>query len=434
MLRLILVTLGCGAGGLWGMRAIVGAGCLLAWNDFFRPTAWARYTGWMHPNVFPAHHFTYAVLLFAVFFTTWKKRWTGATFYLLVLIAWIWICTAKAFHRETAYLKAVEATKYIVPAVIMSLALTTRRWQQFFVYTLAYSVGAWMAHHGLLTLLRQAPEINMAIPAGQMTDRNDFLVAGTGCLPLLIYVGWYYEGWYRKWVRLGTKAMVGLAVVCFFTSLSRGAVLGITSLLMFWSFMTGRFLKRMSVAVVLLVIGVALSPDFLWERMSTIEMGVEQDEASAARRIGHMLTAIDVTLDYPIFGVGPSNYPLIAPAYNDTASEPHSIWLKCSAEFGFTMLVFFVAIVARIVKQLLVVARSARREKEKETEGMATALACAIVGFLATGTFTSQFLSEYLWSIIAVSGAFLASEAVRTKAPKATADAEAPVLAGAAAE
>ena len=30
------------------------------------------------------------------------------------------------------------------------------------------------------------------------------------------------------------------------------------------------------------------------------------------------------------------------------------------------------------------------------------------MGFLATGTWTSQFLSEYLWAIFALAGAFLA--------------------------
>ena len=62
----------------------------------------------------------------------------------------------------------------------------------------------------------------------------------------------------------------------------------------------------------------------------------------------------------------------------------------------------------------------------------ATALACAIFGFVATGSFTSQFLSEYLWAIIAVSGAFIASEKLKAREEFAAAQETAePLAAGA---
>ena len=53
--------------------------------------------------------------------------------------------------------------------------------------------------------------------------------------------------------------------------------------------------------------------------------------------------------------------------------------------------------------------QKAAAKNDKETEAFCTMLSCAIVGFLATGTFTSQFLSQYLWSIFALTGAFLAT-------------------------
>jgi hypothetical protein len=74
------------------------------------------------------------------------------------------------------------------------------------------------------------------------------------------------------------------------------------------------------------------------------------------------------------------------------------------------------------------IAKKARLDKDKDTERLATALCCAIVGFLATGSFTSQFLSEYLWSIIGLSGAFIAAEKVRAReAVTATAEAVPPL-------
>jgi len=415
MIRLSIVCLMYGVGTLWGLQAILGAGCFLIWNDIFRPAAWARHVSFLHPSVFPSHHLTFAVLMFATIFTTWKKRWNAGTTILLILVGWIWVCAIRAQHQVPAYAKAIEATKYLVPSVIMSLALCSRRYQQIFIYALAYAVGIWMAWSGLHTLLKGSPEIHMSIPDGQMTDRNDFLVAGTGCLPLLIYTAFHYNGRWQKWVRIGTKAMVFLSVIAFFTSLSRGAIVGLTALIGFYAVATGRVGRRLIIAGCLLAIAVVVTPSFVWERLGTIDVSEEQTEQSAASRVAIMATAVEVTLDYPIFGVGPANFPHVALAYDWRAVEPHSIWLKCSSEFGLTMLVFFIAILVSLCTTLRRIAMAARARNDKDTEGLATALACAIFGFVATGSFTSQFLSEYLWAIIAVSGAFIAAEKLKAR-------------------
>jgi hypothetical protein len=400
-----------------GVQSVLWAGCLLVWNDIFRPVPWARNWGFLHPQVFPSHYFCAAVLLVAVGVTRWQKRWNTASTVITVLLAWVWISAIWAESWEVAQAKAIESTKYLIPVLIMSIALTTRRWQQIFIYMLAFSVGIWMAWHGYLTLvLRGAtPETTMSIPHGQMTDRNDFLVAGTGCLPLLLYVAWRYEGIFQRWVRVGTKILCAFACVVFFTSLSRGAMLGLAMLLMFYAIGTGRFGRRVIIVAVLLCGVLPMIPDFVWGRMGTIEWSQEQTEGSAANRMALMIAGWEMTLDHPIVGVGPDNYFVAVPRYTDRGQEPHSIWLKCSSEFGMTMLIFFVATMSYFVLALRKVTISARRRGDKATELMGLSLCCAIVGFLATGSWTSQFLSEYLWSIVAVSGAFLALERTRKR-------------------
>ena len=427
-MRLILVTLMYGVGALMGVQSVVVAVCFLVWNDIFRPAAFARYLSYLDPRVFPSHHLTFAVLMVAIFFTKWKRRWNTATTVLLVLLGWVWVCTIKAEHQVVAYEEAIEITKYLFPAIIMSLAMCTRRFQQLFVYTMAYAVGIWLAWHGFISAIQGQPEISMAIPDGQMTDRNDFLVGGTAALPLLAYTAWNYVGPFQRWVRLGTKAMFAFSVIAFFMSLSRGAILGLTALTGFYAMGTGRMGKRLPIAVVLIVAALLVTPAFVWERLGTIEWGGEQTESSAAARMSIMLTAVDVTLDYPIFGVGPNNFPSVALTYDWRATEPHSLWLKASAEYGLTMLIFFIGVIVSTCTALRRIAKKARKDKDKDTERLATALCCAIVGFLATGSFTSQFLSEYLWAIIALSGAFIAAEKVRARETvAATAEATPPL-------
>jgi O-antigen ligase len=303
-----------------------------------------------------------------------------------------------------------------------------RRLQKYFLYTLASSVGIWLAWSGIHTaVIKGAPEIHMSIPGGQMTDRNDFLVAGTGCVPLLAFVGWHYDGPWQKWIRRGTKLMVLCSLFAFFGSLSRGAVVGLSALALFYAIGTGRIFKRAGLVFVLVAIALPLVPLETWERLSTIEVSDQQSEASAYHRVEHMKAAVRVTFDHPLTGVGPQNFPRASQGlgYQKFASEPHSLWLKCSSEFGLTLFLVFTGTVIWAVLRLLGRARRARREKDGESEGMATALCCSIVGFLATGTFTSQFLSEYLWCIIALAAAFLATERDSARRPAAGTAAEA---------
>ncbi|MDH3591044.1 MAG: O-antigen ligase family protein, partial [Planctomycetota bacterium] len=276
-------------------------------------------------------------------------------------------------------------------------------------FTLAASVGAWLIHHGVTTVLSGSAQIRMAIPGGQMSDRNDFMVAGTACIPMLVYIGWSYQGAYAKWLRPALKFGTVFAVGALFYSLSRGAFLGFTALLVWYGILTGRFFQRLPLVLLLgLVIAVTL-PDVVIERMTTLKLGERQTESSAINRLEHMHTAVEVTLDFPLTGVGPAVFPHASRRYSAFTAEPHSLWLKCSAELGLPMLIFFLMLVARLLWRLNKVAGAARLRGDKDTEHFSTALSCALVGFLATGTFTSQFMSEYMWAIIALIGAFLAT-------------------------
>jgi len=407
---MILVLAIFGAGTVAGLQSAVIASCFFIWNDTFRPAEWAYYHGILRPETFKAVHIATAVLALSLFIRPWKRRWTGVATAMLVFLGWVFVCALAAQFKEIAVEKAVTTAKYMIPLAFISATICTRSAQHLFLYTLAASVGIWMIHHGVNAILANEPEINMAIRGGQMSDRNDFMVAGTACIPMILYIGFQYDGPARKWVRIIAKAGAVFSAGALFFSLSRGAVLGFTALLFWYAVSTGRFFKRLFTVAAVAGLLIAIMPAFVWERMSTIEMGEDQTESSAANRLIHMKTAVDVTLDYPLTGVGPSNFPIVSNRYtSEFMAEPHSLWLKCSSEYGLPMLIFFLLLVGRLLFRLRATAAAARRRGDRQTEALATTLNCALFGFLATGSFTSQFLSEYMWAIIGLIGAFLAT-------------------------
>ncbi len=409
MLRMLLVLFAYAVGITVSLPNAVYASCFFIWSDIFRPPAWARYHGILHPDIFYPVHICTGVLAFSIIFCKWKHRWNLGATVILVSLGWFFISALCAEYRDIAIGKTLIIAKYFIPLAFISATLCTRNAQRLFIYTLAASVGVWMAHHGLLALIKNRPITDMAIPRGQMTDRNDFLVAGTACVPLMLYAAFHYQGRWQKAIRGGILLGSAFAIIAVVYSLSRGAMVGFALLLMWYSFLTGRFFRRIAVGGIIAIVALACMPQFVWERLSTIETEGEQTESSARHRVEHMVVAIRVTLDYPLTGVGADNFPIVSNRHSVFSAEPHSLWLKCSSEYGMPMLVFFVLLVFLFLSRLRQRAKLARALGDRGGEALATTLSCALVGFLATGTFTSQFVSEYMWSIIGLIGAFLAT-------------------------
>lgn len=408
MLRMIFVLVAYAVGVTVSVGSAVYASCFFIWSDIFRPTDWARRYGLLNTHFYPVHICT-AALAISILMRPWKRRWNLGATVIVVSLGWFLVSALCAEYRDLAIEKIVYTFKYFIPLAFISATLCTRNAQKLFLYTLAGSVGIWMAHHGLIGLLRMSPLISMSIPGGQMSDRNDFLVAGTACMPMMLYAAFHYEGRLQRWIRPVILAGSGFAALAVVFSLSRGAIVGFSALLIWYSFLTGRFFRRIAIGGLIVIVAVVFMPGFVWDRLTTIKTSEYQTEGSARNRIEHMMTAVKVTLDYPLTGVGADNFTNVSLRYSDFDAEPHSLWLKCSSEYGIPMLVFFGLAVLLFLVRLRRRANLARSLGDKDGEALATALSCALFGFLATGTFTSQFLSEYLWAIIGLIGAFLAT-------------------------
>lgn len=431
MLRTILVLFCYATGTVLSLRSVAYASSFFIWSEIFRPLDFAR------RFVFFKHaHLVAGVLLISLFLCKWKRRWNWVATMMCVLIGWMAISSTFAQFPHLAWFRFDKAVKYLIPLLIISISLVDRFGQNLFLYTLAASVGVWGAQAGLHCILTGSPNINMGIPGAQMTDRNDFIAGVIGALPLMAYAAWNYGWRYQRLVRNIAKATLVLSVAAIFFSLSRGGVLASFALFIYFMFATGRFSKRLVLGVVVLMVAVAFMPGFVTERLATIDLDLEeQSEASAAGRLNLIKVGINMTLAHPVTGVGPDNFNHMAVAHGHYKNnEPHNIWLKCSGEYGLPMLVMFILTILFLLKGLKRERRFARASGDRETEMMSMALSCAIVGFLAAQTFLSMFLSEFMWSLFGVAGAFLASmEAKRREEAKAarleTAPEPAPVLA-----
>ncbi len=414
-MRVIAILICYGVGTLLSLRSVTYAACLFIWSEIFRPIdfAWRVFE-------FPAAHLVAATLLLSLFMAKWQRRWNPVATLVLAMIGWIYVCAFFAVHRVVAMDHALFATKYLIPLVIISISLTTRWSQKMFLYTLAASVGLWAAQAGL-HLASKGPGDEVFIRGGQMSDRNDFMAGVLACLPMLVYIARSYDWRYKKLMRAAAWAMIAMSLVAMVRSNSRGAILGAGLLFAFFLLATGRIGKRLVLGGAVVVVALMFMPDSVVERMSTIEMSTDvQTESSASNRLALAKIGIEMTLDYPITGVGPKNFTYLVTSYGfDTRHDPHTIWLKASAEYGFPMLMLFLLTIWLILSRLARERKFAAERGDRDTERLAITLSCSIVGFLGAATFLSQFLSEYFWAICCLTGAFIGREEYRRRNPDA---------------
>lgn len=421
-MRAIIVLFLYAVGTALGLRDPVMASSFFIWSEIFRPLDFAWRRDW-----FPAAHLVAIVLVLSIVFRRWEKRWNPVATFLLTLTSWVFICSIFTIPqlRHLAMDNAWKAAKWLLPLVLITITLVSRKAQNIFVYTLALSVGIWSAQAGFHCVTHGAPEPTMNIRGGQMTDRNDFMVGVVAALPLMLYMAASYGWKWQRWVRLGIRVAVLLSIVAVFFSLSRGAIVGGAALLIYYAFATGRIGKKVLLSTAIVGIVLVLAPAFFFQRMGTLEMRTDrQTEGSAQQRLEQMRVGYEMAIDHPVVGVGAGVFQYVAPSYGPHALEPHNIWIKAAAEYGFPMLILFVLFVAFILRALGRERKVAHAAGDRATERLAVALSCSIIGFLGTSTFTSMFLSEYLWAIVAVAGAFLADRQrgrLETPAPQGAA-------------
>lgn len=145
------------------------------------------------------------------------------------------------------------------------------------------------------------------------------------------------------------RYLLAAAIFTFYTYLiwqskSRGAILGIGTLIVAWYWLKAQN-KKMATAIV--VIGACMS--FL--AMSAIKRNAEDVEGSTSNRIIYWKAGLNMAVRNPIFGVGYGGYSLRLSEFANglvgtegAHKTVHSTWLLALAETGFMGFIFYIGI------------------------------------------------------------------------------------------
>jgi O-antigen ligase len=182
------------------------------------------------------------------------------------------------------------------------------------------------------------------------------------------------------------------------------------------------------------VLGMRLAGPAVMQRFSSTFVDEGERDKSAQSRIEMWIACWDLTLRYPIFGVGPSNWGRYAPEYEFPAGkEAHTLWLQTSAEMGFPGIGLLLAFYGFTCWRLFKLIIRPPPGIDPFHLDVARMVIAALAGFAASATFVTIIGLEIPYYICAMGAASLKVWAMEsTQATQNQTWGIAPQLAGAA--
>jgi O-antigen ligase len=132
---------------------------------------------------------------------------------------------------------------------------------------------------------------------------------------------------------------------------------------------------------------------------------------SAQLRKQMLVKSLEVTLEHPLFGIGPGDFPVISGAWIET----HDVYTEFSAEAGIPSLILFLMIYWYALKQLHEVKRRAPRQSDLSM--LAAASRASLIAFALVAFFYPDAYQIFLYFVLSYATA-LHEIAVRQNRPE----------------
>ena len=291
--------------------------------------------------------------------------------------------------------------KYIVPILFISSGLRSIQDLKIVLAALVFSVGIWGAQAGVYCLIHGVT-INIGIPGGLLEERNYLSAVMLSITPLMIYFLFNYNWKFKRWGRLLIGFMTVTNVAGVFLSNSRGATIGVVGVVVSYIFLLSKKKVR-DFIVLFFLIGIILFflPKEYYERVKTIRFSRTQTEHSAQERIELAHAAVYVTMENPVFGIGPGCWLLREKKYSFIPHYQHSIWLVLSSEYGIPGLLIYSFIIFFTFKRIYNVRNVSLKINDEDSYYLSSCLILALIGVLICYSFLNHPFGEYLWTLVA---------------------------------
>ena len=227
---------------------------------------------------------------------------------------------------------------------------------------------------------------------------------------------------------------VGAMIWMLVLTASRGGFLNVVfSIVLTWWFILRRSFRGRMVGLIValcLIVPVARAPEVFWLRLQTIWNGLEaaasttaaSAEESTEERGNLLKRSVSYTLQYPIFGVGLGNFPVIngnqlrqPEAWHGT----HNTFTEISSEAGLPALVLFLLLLGAVLRHAKDASRVSNEDPANtEINLMARATLVSVVSFAFGGFFAHLAYEYYFYYPAGIAAGLWAIVQESTKVPE----------------
>lgn len=375
--------------------------------DIFRPLMFAYSPGAIPASVLAigtvGFSFIFGLISGKILFKPNFAFWTT-----IVFLFWVLISAHSSPFPDRAFKGLGTIYTYVIPAILLSTGLNSKRDINYVILIMAISVSIWSARFGINSFSTGVNN-SMCIPGSQMSDNNYFASGIVASIPLQLFITFNYAGRLFKFWRKIFLGMLLLSLVALVFSDSRGGALGLVFLIFIYISILSKH-KFRDVFILLISAGIiaAALPQSFYDRMSTLnKVGTEEADGSASERLHLIKSSFKAAKDHSNVGVGPYCWLTISQAYSGlkVPMENHNIWIKVWVELGIPGLILFIFIWLGTIIRLVFTYMKAISENDKWTSSCSMSIILSLSSLLVTFTFLNYWDSEYFWLLIGIGSA-----------------------------
>jgi len=313
-----------------------------------------------------------------------KIPWTRETVVLVIFILWMVITTSFSVYPILAWPQLEKIVKIQLMVFVTMMLMQNKERLNLLVWVMALSLAFYGVKGGIFTIMHGGVYHVRGPERTFIGGDNEMGLALIMTIPLLRYLQLIAA---RVWLRYAMTAAIMLSALAAIGSQSRGAMLGMAAMGMFFWLKSRNKLFTSLLAAVAAALILMTMPQQWFDRMATIK--TYQQDQSAEGRINAWKMAFNLAKDKPLGGgfevFQPGMFAIYAPDPGDV-HDSHSIYFEVLGEHGFLGLFLFLTLGLMTWRTASWIIKRARGDPENRWAADLAAMAqVSLVGYASAG-------------------------------------------------
>jgi len=301
--------------------------------------------------------------------------WTRETVLLLVFIIWMFITTVNSLYPWLAWEQWDKVWRIMLMTYVTMILINNKERINLLMIVIALSLAFYGFKGGIFVLITGGAHRVQGPPGTFIGGNNELGLALIMTVPLLRYV----QLQANYWIRQSLIGVIGLVLIAIVGTHSRGALLGLVTMTLFFLLKTRYKVSALLGLIPLGLVMLYVMPEEWFQRMETIE--TYEEDASAQGRLYAWRNAITLAQAHFLGG----GFRAVT-GYGGTDS--HSIYFGTLGEQGWVGLGMFLLLILFTWRSADWIIRHSKENSDLAwARDLAAMIQVSLIGYTSAGAF-----------------------------------------------